>query len=357
MPLLQTLIEANLVSVSTTKLRDELAKYNSNVKVLPNYFDDNLWQFSPPLRKSSSREMLTIGYMGTPSHQRDLEYITPVLLELSRRYPKSLRFRFWGAPPPQAIRSFIQVQFTPWYSNSHKDFVEYFQTQAADIFIAPLEDNLFNRCKSPLKFFEYSALGAPGVYSRLNCYEEFVTDGYDGLLATSLDDWTNCLVRLIENDELRYQLADNAQNTIRENWLLSKNAFRWEETYQSAFENQSSNRQQYNNIGGIINSINLQLTNAFIYNEARKRELSKKWEEQDQTVQNLVNQLSQARIDVEQMAADKQSLSTQLQQARNEIDKLKAEILMYALSMSWQITRPLRRMSRKLKKMFGATNA
>jgi hypothetical protein len=300
--------------------------------------------------------MLTIGYMGTPSHQPDLELIIPVLLELNRRYPKLL-FHFWGTPPPQELRSLPQVQFTEWYSKSHKDFVKYFQTQAADIFIAPLEYNLFNRCKSPLKFLEYSALGAPGVYSRLNCYEEFVTDGHDGLLATSLDDWTDCLIRLIENDELRYQLAVNAQNTIKENWLLSKNAFRWEETYQSAFENQSSNRQQYNNMGSIINSINLQLTNTFIFNETRKQELSKKLEEQDQIIQNLVYKLSQVRIEEEQTTAVEHSLPIQLQQARNEIDQLKAEVLRYALSKSWQITRPLRRISKKLKKIFGVADA
>ena len=45
--------------------------------------------------------------------------------------------------------------------NDYKDFATFFQTQSADIFIAPLVDNIFNQCKSPIKFFEYSALGVP----------------------------------------------------------------------------------------------------------------------------------------------------------------------------------------------------
>ena len=259
LPMFQALMEADLVSVSTPKLRDVLAKYNDNVVVLPNYFDDNLWRLNPPVLKNSSREILTIGYMGTYPHKPDLGYITPVLLDLIKRYPEKLRFHFWGVQPPAQFESLPQVKFTPWCSGSYKDFTEFFQTQAADIFIAPLVDNLFNRCKSPIKFFDYTALGAPGVFSRLDPYEDVVTHGHNGLLASSLDEWTDCLIQLIENDELRFQLATNAQATIRKNWLLSQNAFSREETFQNALDSISSNREQNNGIVSIVKSINLQL--------------------------------------------------------------------------------------------------
>ena len=270
LPMFQALMEADLVSVSTPKLRDVLAKYNDNVVVLPNYFDDNLWRLTPPVRKNSSREMLTIGYMGTYPHKPDLEYITPVLLDLIKRYPQKLRFHFWGVQPPAELESLPQVKFTPWYSNSYKDFTEFFQTQSADIFIAPLVDNLFNRCKSPQKFFDYSALGAPGVFSRLDPYADVVIHGQNGFLASTLDEWTACLIQLVENDELRFQLATNAQATIRENWLLSQNAFRREEAFQSALDNISSNREQNNGIVSIIKSINLQLFETFNKKEAEQ---------------------------------------------------------------------------------------
>jgi len=214
LPMFQALMEADLVSVPIPKLRDVLANYNDNVVVLPNYFDDNLWRLTPPVLKNSSNGMLTIGYMGTDTHKPDLGYITPVLLDLIKRYPQKLRFHFWGVQPPAELESLPQVKWTPWYSFLYKDFAELFQTQSADIFVAPLVDNLFNRCKSPIKFFEYSALGAPGVFSRLDPYADIVTHGHDGLLASSLDEWTDCLIQLVENDELRFQLATNAQATI-----------------------------------------------------------------------------------------------------------------------------------------------
>jgi glycosyltransferase involved in cell wall biosynthesis len=267
LPMFQALMEADVVTVSTPKLRDVLAKYNNNVVVLPNYFDDNLWRLTPPVLKNTPREVLTIGYMGTSTHKPDLEHITPVLLDLIKRYPEKLRFHFWGVQPPAQLESLPQVKWTPWYSFVYKDFAELFQTQAADIFIAPLVDNLFNRCKSPLKFFEYSALGAPGVFSRLDPYAEVVTHGHDGLLASSLDEWTDCLIQLVENDKLRFQLAANAQATIRKKWLLSQNAFRWEEAFQRAIGTISSGREQNKAIVSIVKSINLQLFETFNKNE------------------------------------------------------------------------------------------
>ena len=271
LPMFQALMEADLVIVSTLKLRDVLADYNDNVVVLPNYFDDNLWRLAPPVLKNSSREMLTIGYVGTYTHKPDVEYITPVLLDLIKRYPQKILLNFWGLQPPAQLESLPQVKRIPWYSpRSYKDYTEFFQTQSVDIFIAPLVDNLFNRCKSPIKFFEYSALGAPGVFSRLDPYADVITHGHNGLLASSLDEWRDCLIQLVENDELRFQLAANAQATIRENWLFSKNAFRREETFQSALDIISSNKKQNNAMLSIVKSINLLLFETFNKKEAEQ---------------------------------------------------------------------------------------
>jgi glycosyltransferase involved in cell wall biosynthesis len=327
LPMFQALMEADLVTVPTRKLQEALANFNQNVVVLPNYLDDNLWHLTPPILKDSSREILTIGYMGTNSHQPDLYYITPVLLDLIKRYPQKIRFHFWGVQPPAELGSLPQVQWTPWYSHSYNEFAAFFQTQSADIFIAPLVDNLFNRCKSPLKFFEFSALGAPGVYSRLEPYEEVITHERDGLEASSLGEWRDCLIQLIENDNLRFELATHAQATIKENWLLSQNAFRWNEILQSTFDVTKSNREQDTHIVSMVGSINLQLFETF-------QALTARATEQDQVIKTLDRSAK--------------TLTVQLSQARNELEQSRAEVLKYALSRSWQITRPLRKIKKKI---------
>jgi GT2 family glycosyltransferase/glycosyltransferase involved in cell wall biosynthesis len=231
LPMLQALHEADLVTTTTEILKNELLQYNNNVKVLPNYFDDSLWQLREPLIKTDNTQPIIIGYMGSESHLPDLDLIMPVLEHLLNRYQNALELHFWGIKPSLKIANYPQVKWFPAVTYKYVEFSRFFQTQNADIFIAPLLNNRFNRAKSPLKFFEYSSLGTPGVYSKLETYEQVVLHGENGFLATSQEEWHDHLIQLIENNELRYQLAKNAQQTIRENWLLSKNAHKWQTAY------------------------------------------------------------------------------------------------------------------------------
>jgi hypothetical protein len=69
--------------------------------------------------------------------------------------------------------------------------------------------------------------------------------------------------------------------------------------------------------------------------------LSAQVDERDQAIQTLAAQMAEREKDV-------QILNTRLSQVNNELDQTKAEVLKYALSRSWRITRPLR----KFKKFF-----
>lgn len=231
LPMLQTLHEADLVTTTTARLKSELLKFNQNVTIIPNFFDDRLWQFRDPETTTDDGERLVIGYMGSESHMPDLVLIESVLLSLLNKYPNQLAFRFWGIKPPLKIANYPQVKWIPAYSYEYVDFAAHFQTQHADLFIAPLVDNRFNQAKSPLKFFEYSALGVPGVYSKLDPFEQAITHGHDGFLASSEKEWFEYLELLIQNRNLRYQMAKKAQKTIQDHWLLSKNAYKWQEAY------------------------------------------------------------------------------------------------------------------------------
>ncbi len=321
--MLQALLEADVVTVSTQRLCDVLRDYNDRVVVLPNYFDDTLWSLKPPQPKNPQEESLIIGYMGTNSHKPDLEHIAPVLLGLMERLPQKISLNFWGTPPPMAFRSLPQVQWTPFGIRSYPEFAAWFQTQSADIFIAPLVDNLFNRCKSPLKFFEYSALGVPGVFSRLDPYEGVIKHGHNGFLAGTNSEWEECLRSLIEDEALRFRMAIEAQVTIQENWLLSRNISRWIETFQTAVRiGQGRAFQEHNPIFEMLSSINQQLFETF-------QALTAQVAEQSQTIQ---------------------ALNAQVAEQGQTIQRLESEILGYVLSRSWQMTRPFRMISRTLKR-------
>jgi glycosyltransferase involved in cell wall biosynthesis len=230
-PVLRALIEADAVTAATEPLCEYVRQFNPNVWLLPNYLKDDLWRLRPPKSPEEGGSPVVVGYMGGESHLPDLERILSALSDLLQRHGQGMKLRFWGIQPPAALRDHPNVEWTPLKINEYTEFARFFQEQECDIFIAPLADTRFNRCKSQVKFLEYSALGAPGVYSRIAPYERVVVHGENGFLASSPAEWVESVSRLIEEPSLRYQMGLEAQDTVRRDWLLSQHAHDWREAY------------------------------------------------------------------------------------------------------------------------------
>jgi glycosyltransferase involved in cell wall biosynthesis len=111
LPIVRALMEVDLVTVSTPRLRDYVLSFTKNVFVLPNYLNDDLWQLKEPLVHSIQEGPLVIGYMGGLSHQPDLDMVLPALLRLSEQYPGKLQFNFWGIRPPATLGASAQVRW------------------------------------------------------------------------------------------------------------------------------------------------------------------------------------------------------------------------------------------------------
>jgi hypothetical protein len=76
-------------------------------------------------------------------------------------------------------------------------------------------------------------------------------------LASSISEWLDCLVELIEDDDFRYQLAVNAQSTIKDKWFLSQNAVRWKDVFQKVIDNPCTSKLE-TPLMRIMQSINIQ---------------------------------------------------------------------------------------------------
>ena len=232
--MMYAVIDADLVTCSSIALMDYLKQFNPNIYLLNNYLNDRLWTIQNPLSSSKSADRITIGYMGGETHQLDLETIQDALLRIVVKYKGRVSLRFWGGRPPELLLESPHVDWIQIYEENYSEFVKFFNQQRCDIFIAPLRDNQFNKSKSVLKFLEYSALGVPGVYSALEPYTQIVVHGTNGYLAASQEDWEKHLLQLIENQEIREQIAKEAQKTLKDNWLLSHHYEEWLAAYRSA---------------------------------------------------------------------------------------------------------------------------
>lgn len=230
-PILRAVLEADAVMAPTPTLCEYLRDFNPNTWLHPNYLVDASWTLRAPAepRNGTAKRPVVVGYMGGHSHSPDLAMIAPVLGRLVEKYQEGIELRFWGVAPPAELSVWPNVEAIYPGLVDYEEFATYFGRQDCDIFIAPLLDSMFNRCKSPLKFLEYSTLGVPGVYSRIPPYEGVVKHAENGFLASNEHEWETLLSRLIEDAELRSRVGEQAQLTVRRDWLLSEHSQEWAE--------------------------------------------------------------------------------------------------------------------------------
>ena len=234
--MLYAILDADLVTASSPTLQGYLAELNPNSKLINNYLNDSLWEPGKPRTSSSKDPCVTIGYMGGQTHQSDLENIKNALLNVFRKYPEVVKYKFWGTRPPEELLNLEATEYDPLNQEDYAQFASYFSKKECDILIAPLVDNEFNRAKSNIKFLEYSIQGIPGVYSKLPPYEDIIEHGTNGFLAENIHEWETHLETLIEDPVLRNKIGVSALQTVKDGWLLSSNYSQFSEVYKLALE-------------------------------------------------------------------------------------------------------------------------
>lgn len=155
-----------------------------------------------------------VGYMGTSGHAADLAMIVPAICEAMERV-STLNFELFGTikTPPELGRFGSRVRHLPPIGDYGK-FISYLRSVGWWIGLAPLEDNCFNRCKADTKWVEYSLAGMAVIASDLPVYRRGCANGA-GILASSLGDWTDGIVKILERPHERERMVENAQERLR----------------------------------------------------------------------------------------------------------------------------------------------
>ena len=200
--------QADAVLVTATALRQRLLEYNQNIYVLPNQLDERLLVMRHPTSNQSriDQDRIVIGYMGTFTHDEDFMMILPALKSIHQRYPGRIELQVIGVVNKEETKKELQALpvryvyprpeeheyplFMLWYS-SHVHW---------DIAIAPLQNTPFNRCKSDIKFLDYAAIGAAGIFSESPVYSNSVHHRQEGWLAENTPEvWEEALETLIQD--------------------------------------------------------------------------------------------------------------------------------------------------------------
>jgi len=209
----ELLARADLVTVSTPELKRAFSGMARKVAVLPNFLDEKLW--GGPLQQRRE-DTVRVVFAGTPSRLEDLEPLLPALDRVKARFGDGMELVFLGVDPGLARATVLPFQ------EDYAAYARSLMALAPDIGLAPLADTPFNRCKSPVKWLEYSAAGAAGLYAGLPPYAA-VRHGMTGLVVED-GRWEEALTGLVEDSAARRRMAGAARGEVLARWGLEKGA-------------------------------------------------------------------------------------------------------------------------------------
>ena len=132
-----------------------------DTRVVENRLPLPWWRDRQGQRRQGKRPR--VGWGGGGGHQGDLEMIEEVIKALATE----VEWVFFGMCP-ESLQPYVH-EFHPGVP------IDLYPAKLAglnlDLALAPLEDNLFNQCKSNLRLLEYGACGFPVVCSDVRPYQ------------------------------------------------------------------------------------------------------------------------------------------------------------------------------------------
>jgi glycosyltransferase involved in cell wall biosynthesis/predicted SAM-dependent methyltransferase len=147
--------------VTTEPLVDVYRKYISDIHVIPNALDGSRWTGLVSRRRAGRRPR--VGWAGALQHLGDLEWLEPVLRELSRE----VDWVFMGMCP-ESLRPYVR-EFHP--AVAFEGYPAKLASLDLDLALAPLELHPFNEAKSDLRILEYGVLGWPVIATDIYPYQ------------------------------------------------------------------------------------------------------------------------------------------------------------------------------------------
>ncbi|MHC1480554.1 glycosyltransferase family 92 protein [Frateuria aurantia] len=194
--------------VSTECMADEFGYMHSDIRVVNNRLPVEWWTGLRSERRVGARPR--VGWGGGASHTGDLEMIGDVVRELA----DEVDWIFFGMCPEK---------LRPYVKEFHGGVpIESYPSKLAslnlDLALAPLEDNLFNACKSNLRLLEYGACGFPVICSDLVTYrgELPVTR-----VKNRFKDWVGAIRMHLADLDATEQAGDALREAVLKDWMLS----------------------------------------------------------------------------------------------------------------------------------------
>jgi glycosyltransferase involved in cell wall biosynthesis/peptidoglycan/xylan/chitin deacetylase (PgdA/CDA1 family) len=223
--------EASYIVVISDFLKSYIEKIgipSEKISVIPNAVDPerfNMQVSGEEVRKKINLDnKIAIGFVGWFASWHKIDFLLHVFNELVKDR-KDLQLLLIGDGPKENLKRIIRekeigsyVTFTG--SINHQQLPNYIA--AMDICIVPHS----NEFRSPIKLFEYMAMGKPTIAPRFKPIEKIIIHNGNGILFEpgNKDSLKDAIIYLADDKKKREEIGNEARKTILKNYLWKNNA-------------------------------------------------------------------------------------------------------------------------------------
>jgi glycosyltransferase involved in cell wall biosynthesis len=180
----------------------------------------NLMRFDhyPQVAIQQETDKIKILWQGGIAHYEDWFPLREALGNITAKYPE-VHWIIWGAQYPWVNELIPAHRYTYVDWCAYQEYKLRLVMMDHDISLAPLTSNVFNDCRSAIKWYEASVLRKPAATLAQNTgpYKREIIDGETALLFNDPKEFEEKLSLLIEDVKLRRTLGANAKDWVSQN--------------------------------------------------------------------------------------------------------------------------------------------
>lgn len=201
--------EADLMTTTSERLADKVAKYNTNIQIFPNALPYGLDQFTYEREPS---EYVRLFWCGSLTHNHDIEILRNPLKRIDNKNVQMVMGGYNSFNKPsreiwdRMASSFTNNQKINFKILTNEPPTQYMAMyQEADIALIPLEKSDWHSCKSNLKVLEAAAKKIPCIVSAVSPYYDY--KDCPVLWVHNQKDWFKHINYLVKNEKEREKLG------------------------------------------------------------------------------------------------------------------------------------------------------
>ena len=196
------------VSCGNPYLQDYARQFNKNAVFNPTVIDTTYYV---PGKYSKKTTKFVIGWTGSHSTMQYLDSIVPLI----RKLETEMVFEFHVISDKTPSFSCQSLRFRKWNKATEIEDLQQF-----DIGLMPLTDDKWAKGKCGFKALQYLALEIPAVVSPVGINSSIVSNGENGFLCSSIEEWESTIRKLYYDRELLNKIKKKTRKVIEEKFSV-----------------------------------------------------------------------------------------------------------------------------------------